>query len=225
VHGGGFVSCSAATHRPITAALARLTSRRVFSLDYRLAPEHRFPAAPNDVLAAYEWLLTEAAGQRIAVAGDSAGGNLAIGLAIRIRDTERPLPACVVGFSPWTDLAATGPSARHNDGRDAMFHYENLAEFAAVYLGDAAADRPDASPVFARLAGLPPLLLHAGSTEILLDDARRLDEAIHRAGGSSQLTVYEDVAHCWQMLVPLVPEASASLKSAASFITSHLSTA
>jgi epsilon-lactone hydrolase len=225
VHGGGFVSCSAASHRPITAALARLTSRRVFSLDYRLAPEHRFPAAPDDVLGAYEWLTAEAPDQRIAVAGDSAGGNLVIGLAVRIRDLGRPSPACIVAFSPWTDLAATGSSARHNDGRDVMFHYDNLAEFAAVYLGDVAAKRPDASPVFASLTGLPPVLLHVGSTEVLLDDARRVDEAIRRAGGSSQLTVFDGVAHCWQMLVPFLPEASASLKSAASFITSHLSSA
>jgi epsilon-lactone hydrolase len=225
VHGGGFVSCSAASHRPITAALARFTSRRVFSLDYRLAPEHRFPAAPDDVLGAYEWLMSEAPNERIALAGDSAGANLVIGLAVRLRDLRRPSPACVVAFSPWTDLAASGASARQNDGHDVMFHYENLAEFAAVYLGDVAADRSDVSPVFASLAGLPPVLLHVGSTEILLDDARCVDEAIRHAGGSSQLTVFDDVAHCWQMLVPLLPEASASLKSAASFITSHLSSA
>lgn len=222
VHGGGFVSCSPATHRPIAAALARLTSRRVFSLDYRLAPEHRYPAACDDVFAAYEWLVGASPDERVAAAGDSAGGNLVLGLAVRLRDLARRTPACLVAFSPWTDLAATGASARGNDGRDVMFHYENIVDFAAVYLGDASADDPAASPVRANLTDLPPVLLHVGSTEILLDDARRVDEAIRVSGGSCQLSVYEDVAHCWQMLVPFVPEASASLKSAASFITSHL---
>jgi acetyl esterase/lipase len=223
VHGGGFVSCSAATHRPIAAALARLTARRVFSVDYRLAPEHRFPAAVEDVFAAYEWLLAAAApDQGISLAGDSAGGNLVLGLSIRLRDQGRPAPACVVAFSPWTDLAGTGASARRNDGHDVMFHYENLAEFATVYLDGARADAPEASPVYANLAGLSPMLLHVGSTEILLDDARRIDDAVRVAGGACQLKVYDDVAHCWQMLVPLVPEATASLRDAASFISSHL---
>jgi acetyl esterase/lipase len=135
VHGGGFVSCSAATHRPIAAALARFTQRRVFSLDYRLAPEHRFPAAVEDVLAGYEWLLaTGAVGQSIALAGDSAGGNLVLAGSISLRDDGLPMPVCLVAFSPWTDLAGTGPSARENDGADPMFRYENLADFAGVYL-------------------------------------------------------------------------------------------
>jgi acetyl esterase/lipase len=224
VHGGGFVACSAATHRPITAALARLTRRRVFSVDYRLAPEHRFPAASEDVLGAYEWLLaTGAPGHPIALAGDSAGGNLVLGLAVRLRDLDRPAPACVVTFSPWTDLAATGASARANDGADAMFRYENMADFARVYLGTAPADTPEASPLNAKLAGLPPVLLHVGSTEILLDDAWRVHDRVREAGGMSTLAVFEDVPHCWQMLVPLVPEAIASVRDAAAFIARHLS--
>jgi acetyl esterase/lipase len=225
VHGGGFVSSSAAAHRPIAAALARLSGRRVFSLDYRLAPEHRFPAAADDVFAAYTWLSsTVSSDHRIALAGDSAGGNLVLGLSVRLRDGERPMPACIVAFSPWTDLAATGASARDNDGRDAMFHYQNLAEFAAVYLGDARADAPEVSPVFADLAALPPLLQHVGSTEVLLDDARRIDHSIRSSGGDSEITVYDDVAHCWQMLAPWLPEARTSLRDAASFIAHHLST-
>ncbi len=223
VHGGGFVSCSAATHRPIAAALARHSRRRVPNIDYRLAPEHPFPAAPDDVLAAYEWLLaTGTPAGAVALAGDSAGGNLVLGLALRLRDLGRPRPTCVVVFSPWADLAATGASARANDGPDAMFRTENLADFAAVYLGGAPADAPAASPVYAALGGLPPVLLHVGSTEILLDDARRVDARVRAAGGASRLVVFDDVPHCWQMLVPFVPEATASLRAAAAFVVQHV---
>ncbi len=223
VHGGGFVACSPATHRPITAALARFSRRPVFAAEYRLAPEHRFPAAVEDVLATYDWLLADGArGQPIALAGDSAGGNLVLGLAGRLRDLGRPPPACLVALSPWTDLAGAGPSARANDGRDPMFRFENLAAFAAVYLAGQPAQSPDVSPVYADLSGLPPLLLHVGSTEILLDDSQRVHESIQRAGGWSRLEVYDGLAHGWQMLVPLVPEATASLRDAARFMALHL---
>ena len=224
VHGGGFVSCSAATHRPIAAALARHSRRRVLNIDYRLAPEHPFPAAPDDILTAYEWLLaTGTPASAIALAGDSAGGNLVLSLAVRLRNLGRPAPACVIAFSPWADLSAAGASTRDNDGADAMFRFENLAAFAAVYLDGAPPDAPDASPLYAALGGLPPLLIHVGSTEILLDDARRIDDRVRAAGGVSRLVVFDDVPHCWQMMVPLVPEATASLRAAAGFIVQHVS--
>lgn len=223
VHGGGFVSCSAATHRPIASAIARLTGRRVFSLDYRLAPEHRYPAALEDVLAAWTWLEDQLIpGERFAMAGDSAGGNLVLGAALGLRDAGRTMPACMVGFSPWTDLAATGASARGNDGRDVMFRYENLEQFARVYLDGMPPESPAVSPVYAELGGLPPVMLHVGSTELLLDDSRRMGERIRQAGGRCEVRVFDDVAHCWQMLVPLVPEAVTSLRDASSFMVSHL---
>jgi acetyl esterase/lipase len=223
VHGGGFVSCSAGTHRPITAALARVTRHRVFSVEYRLAPEHRFPAAQDDVLAAYEWLLaTGVQSSEVALAGDSAGGNLVLALAVRLRDERRPAPACVVAFSPWTDLGGTGASVRANDGRCAMFRPKNMADFAAAVLGPVAADTPAASPLYSDLNGLPPVLLHVGSTELLLDDAQRVHERIRLGGGTSRMEVYEDVAHGWQMLAPLVPEATTSVRDAAAFIASHM---
>jgi acetyl esterase/lipase len=222
IHGGGFVACSPATHRPITAALARLTQLRVFSLDYRLAPEHRYPAAVEDVVRAYEWLQSETEGSPIAVAGDSAGGNLVLGLALRLRDRGQSLPACLVAFSPWTDLAATGASARTNDGLDPMFHYENMNSFAGAYLNGVSPNAPEVSPVFADLGGLPPVLLHVGATETLLDDSRRVHERIRDAGGVSELKIHEGVAQCWHMLQPFVPEATASLCAAAAFITRNL---
>ncbi|AHG88336.1 Esterase [Gemmatirosa kalamazoonensis] len=226
LHGGGYVACSPATHRPITAALARRTGRRVLAVDYRLAPEHRFPAAVNDVTAAYRWLLDAGTPPHaIALAGDSAGGGLVLALLARCRAAGVPMPACAVCISPWTDLTGSGDSVRANAGRDAMFEPENLDAFARAYLGDASPIDAEASPLFAEPAGLPPLLLQVGSTELLLDDARRVHERVRAAGGVSHLEVYDDVPHGWQMLVGFVPEATAALRSAAAFVCEHLAAA
>jgi acetyl esterase/lipase len=224
LHGGGFVSCSAATQRPITTALVRLTASRVFSLNYRLAPEHRYPAGLDDAVAAYRLLLAQGVPARsICVAGDSAGGGLVLGCLLRVRDAGIAPPACAVCFSPWTDLAGTGASVRANDGRCAMFRTENIAEFAAAYLPAGVSPRDAyASPAHADLRGLPPILLQAGSTEILLDDARGVHDKILAAGGASRLEIYNDVPHGWQMLDGFVPEARAALRQAASFIREHL---
>ena len=223
IHGGGYVSCSAATHRPITAALARLTRHRVFSLDYRLAPEHRYPAALDDAVAAYQWLLEGGTPAKlISLAGDSAGGGLVLGTLLRARQMKLPLPAAAVCFSPWTDLAGTGESAHFNDGRCVMFRPSNLPEFAEAYLGQASPLDSYASPVFADLKGLPPILLQVGSTELLLDDSRRVHDKIQEAGGESRLEIYEDVFHCWQMMDGFVPEAGAALRQAAEFIREHI---
>jgi monoterpene epsilon-lactone hydrolase len=222
IHGGGFVSCSAATHRPITASLARRTRAAVFSANYRLAPEVPFPAALDDVVATYEWLVSETRGSPVAIAGDSAGGGLALSLAVHARDAGLPAPACVVGFSPWTDLAGRGASLRENDGRDPMFRPENIPAFASLYLGRISADDPRVSPVYADLRGLPPLLLQVASTELLLDDSRRVHDRVIAAGGESQLSIYDDVHHVWQMLTPFVPEARLALGETAAFIDRHL---
>jgi acetyl esterase/lipase len=225
IHGGGFVSCSAAAQRPVTTALARLTRLRVFSLDYRLAPEHRYPAALDDAVAAYEWLLAQGGvrASAICLAGDSAGGGLVLGCLLRARDSRLALPACAACFSPWTDLSGTGASVRANDGRCAMFRTENIEEFAAAYLPAGVSPRdPYASPAHADLGGLPPLLLQVGSTELLLDDARVVHDKIRAAGGASRLEIYDDLPHGWQMLDGFVPEARAALGQAASFIGEHL---
>lgn len=224
MHGGGYVSCSPETHRPITGALARLSRRRVFSLDYRLAPENRFPAAVEDVVAAYRWLLDKQSirAGRIALGGDSAGGGLALALLLQAREDELPMPACAVCFSPWTDLTGGGMSIRENDGSCDMFTPENIADFAAAYLGEASPLEPLASPAYSDLTGLPPLLFHVSSSELLLDDSRRVHSAVVQAGGSSRLEVIEGVCHGWQLLGGALPEARKSLEDAAAFIRGHL---
>jgi epsilon-lactone hydrolase len=219
IHGGGYVACSAATHRTLTAALARLSRRRVFAVDYRLAPEHPFPAALDDVVAGYHWV----AGQgippgAIALAGDSAGGGLVLATLLRLRDSGAALPAAAVCFSPWTDLTASGASIRTHDGRDPMFRSTDIARFAAIYLAGTAGTNPYASPVFADLGGLPPVLLQVAAEELLLDDSRRVHEAIQKAGGVSRLDVFPGMFHVWQMLDGLVPEARVALERAAAFI-------
>lgn len=223
IHGGGYVSCSAKTHRPITATLARETRFRVFSVKYRLAPEDRFPAALDDAFAAYNWLLEQnIAPSKIALAGDSAGGGLVLALLLRLRDSALPLPACAVCFSPWADLAGTGESIRANANIDDMFYPQNIPEFAAAYVGEESAENPYISPVFGDFSGLPPILFHVGSTEILLDDSRHIHQKIHDAGGAGELEIYDDIFHGWQMLVGLVPEARDSLRKAAGFIRRHV---
>jgi acetyl esterase/lipase len=219
VHGGGYVSCTPQSYRPLTAALARSVGCRVFSVDYRRAPEARFPAAFDDVVAAYRWLQMEGApNAAIAVAGDSAGGGLALALAMHVRDAGWPQPTCVAALSPWTDLAATGASLQENDGRCAMFRPENMPAFAAAYLGGAPPTDPRASPLYGDFRGLPLVLLQVSSTELLLDDARRVHDRIIAAGGASTLTIYDDVTHGWHMLSSIVPEAKAAIADVADFI-------
>ncbi|MBI3637772.1 MAG: alpha/beta hydrolase [Candidatus Rokubacteria bacterium] len=219
-HGGGYVAGAAARWRPITAGLARRARRRVLALDYRLAPEHRFPAALDDAVHAYRWLLEHGDAPRaVALAGDSAGGGLVLATLLRLRDEGVPLPACAVCFSPFTDLAATDESLRQNEGRCPTFYARNMGEFARVYLGAASRRDPYASPVFGDFAGLPPMLLQVASNELLLDDARRVHEKVRNAGGHSELTVFDELFHVWQMLDGVVPEAGAALDQAAAFLS------
>lgn len=222
IHGGGFVSCSAQTHRPITTALARKTGLRVFAADYRLAPEHRYPAALDDLFSTFQELQKLTGGARIALGGDSAGGGLVLSLLLRIREAGLEPPACAVCFSPWADLSGSGGSVETNKTVDAMFYPENITEFARPYLGETSADDPAASPVFADFQDLPPVLFQVGSTEILLDDSRRIHDKIRVAGGVSEIEIFDDVSHCWQMLNGFVPEAGQALNHAAAFIRKHV---
>ncbi len=219
LHGGGYYFCSPTTHRPLVFALTARAGVRSFSAEYRLAPEHPFPAAHDDAFAAYASLL--AAGvdpASIVVAGDSAGGGLALALLVALRDRGVPLPAGAVLFSPWTDLAATGETLRTNDGADPMFAGVALGRAARFYVGEASATDPYVSPLYAEMDGLPPLLIQAGSTEVLLDDSRRFAERAQAAGVDVELQVWPRMPHVWQMSVPFVPEAGRALDDAAAFV-------
>ncbi|KAF1029978.1 MAG: Monoterpene epsilon-lactone hydrolase [Burkholderia plantarii] len=217
-HGGGYYFCSPHTHRPLVFALAARTGARTFSLDYRLAPEHPFPAAHDDALAAYLALLASGvAPESILIGGDSAGGGLALALLVALRDRGVPLPAGAILFSPWTDLAATGETLRTNDGVDPMFAGAALGRAAELYVGEASPTDPYVSPLYADPAGLPPLFIQAGSTEVLLDDSRRMAERAREAGVSVEFEIWPRMPHVWQMAVPFVPEAGQALDQAAAF--------
>jgi epsilon-lactone hydrolase len=219
LHGGGYYFCSPRSHRSLVFGLAMRSRAPVFSLDYRLAPEARFPAALDDALAAYRHLLASGIpAESIVISGDSAGGGLALATLVALRDAGGALPAGAVLFSPWTDLGASGASIRTNDGADPMFSGPAIGRAARLYLGDTPATHPYASPVYADLHGLPPLLIQAGSTEVLLDDSRRVAENARTEGVLVDLQVWPNMPHVWQIFTPFIPEARRALDNAASFV-------
>ncbi len=218
LHGGGFVGGSPLTHRTITAAFAR-ANFCVFAPDYRLAPEHPFPAALDDAVAA--WTAFSLDGPAV-VAGDSAGGNLALALIVEARRRGLPPPAAAALFSPACDFLSRGVSLRENVGRDAMFWPGALASLAPAYLGGADPGDPRISPVEADLAGFPPLLLHAAERELLRDDSVTLAERARGAGVRVELTLWPVVPHAWQLADNYVPEARRSIETAADFLHREL---
>ncbi|HEY2548174.1 MAG TPA: alpha/beta hydrolase [Candidatus Acidoferrum sp.] len=218
LHGGGYFGCSPQTHRPITVSYAR-EGFLVFAPDYRLAPEHPFPAAVDDAVAAYRGLLSEGCSpEGVIIGGDSAGGGLAVALLLALRDEGVPLPAGAALFSPWTDLAATGDSIRTNARRCAMFHGPDIGYSARYYLGEMDPRNPLASPLYADLAGIPPLLIHVGEDEVLRDDSTRLAERARAASVRVELKVWPVVPHAWQLAPHLIPEARQSLRESAAFL-------
>ena len=220
LHGGGYFACSPQTHRPITGGFAK-RGLDVFAPDYRLAPENPFPAAIEDGVAAYRGLLASGiAASNLVIAGDSAGGGLALAILLSLRDAGDELPAATMLFSPWTDLAATGESLRTNTKRDAMFHGDGVAKGAEIYLGAADPRDPLASPLYAELGGLPPMLIHAGSYEVLLDDSVRLAQRARAAGTEVTMQTWPVVPHVWQLFG--MPETKQSMAAAAAFLKGKL---
>jgi monooxygenase len=215
LHGGGFVGCSPRTHRPLTAALAR-RGFRVYVPAYRLAPEHPFPAAPDDVQRVWQALRAAVPG-RLVVAGESAGGNLALGLALALRDSGQALPDALALFSPALDLSGGSASFTLNAERDAMFRGDCLANLRDFYLAGADPAELRASPLLAPLQGLPPMLVHAGDDEALRDDSIRLADKARAAGVTVQSRLFPGVPHAWQ-LISWLPETRLSLDAAAAFL-------
>ncbi len=218
LHGGGFVACSPATHRRMVARLAGLAGVRAFLPDYRLAPEHPFPAALDDCVAGYQHLLELGlAPERIVIAGDSAGGALTLGTLLRLRDAGLPLPAGAVCLSPATDATLSGGSFVSRADDDAMLAPAFCRSVIAAYLPNEA-DRlgPYASPLFAELAGLPPLLVQVGTHEILYDDSARFAERARSAGVDLTLEVWDGMWHVFQMFE--APESRRALQRIAEFV-------
>ena len=216
LHGGGFIGCSPVTHRPLTVALA-LKGWRVFVPDYRLAPEHPFPAAIEDAVAVWRELSQTMSDQRLVVAGDSAGGNLSLALMLHEKSAGRRLPEAAALFSPGTDMTGQSPSLHTNTDRDAMFHGAALQHLVMAYLQQHDPSDPLASPLMGDLQGLPPLLIHVGADEVLRDDSLRLAEKAIAQGVHVRAQVWPAVSHVWQLLWQL-PETKQSVQQASDFL-------
>ena len=219
LHGGAYSYGSPSHYRDFIWRIAAATSARVLCIDYRLAPEHPFPAALDDALSAYRWLLAEgAAPQRMAVMGDSAGGGLVFAMLLRLRDEGCPLPAAAVALSPWTDLALTGASLATNAAADPMLKAEQAPSFARHYLAGADPRHPYASPLYGDPSGLPPTLIQVGSDEILRDDAVRMADKLRGAGCRVEIEIWPRMPHVWQLFARVVPEARQAVERIGAFV-------
>jgi acetyl esterase/lipase len=223
LHGGGYCIGSIITHRSMVSHIAAAAKTRALLIDYRLAPENPFPAAVEDSTAAYEWLLARGipAGN-IIIAGDSAGGGLTVATLMSLKDKEIKLPAAAVLISPWTDLAITGDTIISKADIDPMVTKEGLTEMAEAYLGDADSRTPLASPLYGDLDGLPPMLIHVGAAEILLDDAARMADRATKAGVEVNFNEAEDMCHVWHFFSSMLPEAMAAIEEVAKFMRKYL---
>ena len=221
-HGGGYIIGSPRTHRAMLAHLSRDAAARVLSLDYRLAPEHPFPAPVEDAVASYRWLLNEGYDPaRISVAGDSAGGGLTVSALVQIRYLGLPMPGAAVCISPWVDMEGLGESMETRAAADPMVGKENLMVSAKTYLGGADPRAPLAAPLYADLRGLPPILIQVGDAEVLLDDSTRLAGVAREAGVEVRMDVWDDMIHVWHVFAPILPEGKRAISQAGEFIKKH----
>jgi epsilon-lactone hydrolase len=224
LHGGGYVMGSINTHRAMVARIARAAEARGLALDYRLAPEHPFPAAVDDATAAYRWLLSQGYKPgKIVIAGDSAGGGLTIATLLALRASGVAMPAAAVPISPWTDMEGTGDSVRSKAGKDPMADIEALRSMAKKYVGEHDARNPLASPLHADFHGLPPMLIQVGEAEILLDDSTRVAERAKAAGVDVELEVWDDMIHVWHVFAKLLPEGQQAIDKIGRFVITHTS--
>lgn len=223
LHGGGFVAGSPRTHRGIAGRLARGVRAEAFVPDYRLAPEHPFPAALDDAVAVYRALLER--GQdpsALALAGDSAGGNLVFALLLTLKEKGLPLPAAAVALSPFVDMSGSGDSMRGNAALDPFLQVAGLPAIVGAYAPDRDPLEPLLSPLFGDLAGLPPCFIQCGSDEILRDDSVRMHAALRAAGVAAELEVWNRMPHVWQAFARFLPEGKAAIGRICGFLNATL---
>ena len=222
LHGGGYVIGSVNTHRELINRFSKAANARVLALNYRLAPEHPFPAAVEDATAAYRWLLSQGIqSNRVAVAGDSAGGGLTVATLVSIRDAKLPTPAAGVCLSPWVDMEGIGESMTTKASVDPMVQKQGLLGMAALYLGGQNPRSPLASPLYADLKGLPPLLIQVGEAETLLDDSNRIAERAKAAGVKVSVEVWPEMIHVWQMFAAVLPEGQRAIDGMGKFVREY----
>ncbi len=222
LHGGGYLMGSLNTHRDLMGRISRAANARVLGLDYRLAPEHPFPAAVEDGVAGYRFLLNQGlAPARLAIAGDSAGGGLTLATLVAARDAGLPLPAAAVCLSPWVDLEGTGESMKTRLHVDPIASPQGTSLLAQAYLGNRSLRTPLASPLYADLKGLPPLLIQVGDHEVLLDDSTRIAERARAAGVKVKLEVWPEMVHVWQLFAGILPEGQQAVDGIGSFLREY----
>jgi monoterpene epsilon-lactone hydrolase len=211
LHGGGGVGGSVYTHRKMFGHLANAARCRVISVDYRLLPEHAYPAAHDDVFEAYAWLTKQVDPRHIALAGDSFGGGLAVATALRARDAKLPLPAALVLFSPWLDMTVSGETFASNREKDPFFKREVVEMLARMHFGSGDPRDPQLSPLFADLRGLPPTYVQVGGDETLLDESRRFVERAKQVGADVRIDVFPEMLHTFQMAAGRARESDEAL--------------
>jgi monoterpene epsilon-lactone hydrolase len=222
LHGGGFVMGSIATHRATVARIARASKARALAIEYRLAPEHQFPAAVDDSVAAYKWLLGQGYQPgKIVIAGDSAGGGLTLSALLAIRDAKLPMAAAGVAISPWADLEGTGDSFKTRAQRDPMVGGANLGPMAKHYIGEQDPKNPLASPIHADYHGIAPLLIQVGDAETLLDDSNRVAARAKADGVKVDLEVWDDMIHVWHAFAKILPEGQQAIDKIGKFVVAH----
>ena len=221
LHGGGYVMCSVNTHREMISRISKATGARALAIDYRLAPECPFPAAVEDALAGYKWLLSIGIEPRnIMVAGDSAGGGLTVATLVALRDAGEPLPAAGICISPWADMECSGVAKRAAQG--GMIEYEGILKMAKAYVGEAPLRTPLASPIHADLTGLPPLLIQVGGAEELIDDAILLEARAKECGLDVTLETWEDMFHVWHMYASMLSEGQQAIDRIGEFVRAKM---
>ena len=219
LHGGGYVVCSLDSHRHLAAEVGRAAGTRTLAIDYRLAPEHPFPAPVEDTVAAYRYLLDEGLRpDRIALAGDSAGGGLAVGAMLAIREAGLPLPACGWCISPWVDMEALGQSFTDRAAADPTVQKATIQMMAQWYMGGADPRHPHAAPIHGDLRGLPPLLIQVGAAETLLDDSIALARAAGAADVVVDLQIWPEMIHIWHIFFPMLTAGRRAIAAGGSFV-------
>ena len=223
LHGGGYAIGSLNTHRRLAFDISAASGARVLLLDYRLAPEHPFPAAVDDAATAWRWLLKQGlAAGKLAIAGDSAGGGLTIATLVNLRDRKLGLPACAVAISPWVDLEGVGTSMTARSAQDPMVQKAGLTWMADMYLAGKDARTPLAAPLHADLSGLPPVMVQVGTAETLLDDATRIAERLHSAGNEVKLSVWPNMLHVFPLFAPILSEGMDGCREIGQFIKARM---
>jgi len=219
LHGGGYMIGSLTTHRSMIARISAVSGARALAVDYRLAPEHPFPAAVEDATAAYLWLLSEGVDpERLIVGGDSAGGGLTVATLVSLRDADDPLPAAAVCVSPWVDLEGVGASMTTKADADPIVEKDGLLKMAEAYHAETKPRHPLVSPIHADLSGLPPMLVQVGTSETLLDDSTRLTSKAKADGVDVTLEEWDEMIHVWHSFAAMLPEGQQAIDRIGEFV-------